>query len=445
MTSLVIGFIAIAILFILLAIGMQIGVALAAAGFIGLWLINGFEQASWMAIHGLYHKIASPDLITLPLFILMGYLASGGGISRQLFESLRLWLGGFRSGIGIASVLGCSAFGTLCGSSLVTTAVFTKICCPEMRRQGYEKSLAYGITAVAGSIGMLIPPSVLAIVYGMLSGESIGKLLMAGVMPGVLWAILFSGTIILISKMRPSAIRHVGKRQPLLVEKIRSLVWWWPIVVVAAVMFGGMYGGIFTASEAAAIAGFILLMIYCVVRIVIPAKDKRKEGVSELSNMFKDTATTSAMIFIVIGSAMIFAEFIALTGFSTWVADTVLSWNLSKMGIVLMFMTVYLVLGIFLDSISMLSITIPIFNPIVQAAGIDPMWYATVVIMSVEVGLITPPVGLNLYAAKGVAEPDVSLEDIISGVVPFLVAEIISLGLIILFPEMSTLLPSMVG
>lgn len=446
MTPLTMGFISIAVLFLFLSMGMQIGVALAAAGFIGLWFTNGFEQMSWMAASGLYHKIASPDLITLPLFILMGYLASGGGISRQLFDSIRMWLGSAKSGIGIASVLGCSAFGTLCGSSLVTTAVFTKICCPEMRRQGYDKKLAYGITAVAGSIGMLIPPSVIAIVYGMLSGESIGKLLMAGVFPGILWAVLFSATIIVTGKLRPSSMRDVGtSRSPMLGEKLRSLIWWWPIVIVSLIMFGGMYGGVFTANEASAIAAFLLLIVFIAVRIAIPTMGTRRHAIADLHNIFKDTATTSAMIFLVIGAATIFADYIALTGLSKWVADKVMSWDLSKTGIIAIFMMVYLVLGIFLDSISMLAITIPIFNPIVQAAGIDPMWYATIVIVCIEIGLVTPPVGLNLYAAKGVAEPDVTLEDIIAGVLPFLVAMIFSLGVILLFPDMSTFLPGLIG
>ncbi len=442
MEPLTIGIITIVILFVLLALGIHIGIALATAGFIGLAIITDCKQAIWMTTTAFYHKIASPDLITLPLFILMGFAASGGGISQKLFNSLALWLGGIRGGLGMASIGGCTAFGAVCGSSLVTTAVFAKICAPEMRKHGYDKKLAYAVCAAAGSIGMLIPPSVLAIVYGMLSGISIGKMLMAGVMPGILWAALFCLTVYLLGKFRPSWIQAAAqvKIAPFR-EKIRSLSAWWPIVIVAVVTFGGIYGGIFSPSEAAAVAAFLLLVIYLAIVRNMTAKQKIKE----VGVMLMDTATTSALIFIVIGAATVFSNFIVMTGISAKLSSAVLGSGLAPWCIILIFVLSYLLLGCFLDSISMLCITIPVFQPIIVAAGIDPIWYATMVIVSVEIGLITPPVGLNLYAAKGVAEADVTLEDVISGIIPFLVAEFVSLFIIFQFPILSTYLPSFVG
>jgi len=444
MDPVIIGLIGVVILFFLLTLGVHIGIALGIAGFIGILIISGFEQAISMNVTSVYHKISNPSLITLPLFILMGYLASGGGISRNLFDSLSLWLGKIRGGLGIASVIGCTAFGTVCGSSVVTTAVFCKICAPEMRRHGYSKSVAYAICASSGSIGMLIPPSIIAIVYGMLSGVSIGKVLMAGVAPGLLWCLFFSLTIILIGKLKPSSI-PVSLTSATWRQRFVSLKLWWPILIVAVCIFGGIYGGVFTPSEAAAVASFVLFTVYVMANILRKRAKDRQKSVRELNFLLMDTATTSALIFLVMGSATVFSNFIVLTGIATKVLGLITSWGLSKLGLILLFSFIYLILGCFLDSISMLCITIPVFNPIIEAAGIDPIWYATIVIVSVEVGLITPPVGLNLYAAKGVAEPDVSLEDVISGILPFLAAELLSLILIIAFPRISTFLPAFVG
>jgi len=432
------------LLFALLAAGVHIGIALAISGFLGISFLGGFQQAVSMNVTAFYHKISNPALITLPLFILMGYLASGGGISRNLFDSLTLWLGRFRGGVGIATVIGCSCFGTVCGSSVVTTAVFSKICAPEMRHQGYNKSVSYAICASSGSIGMLIPPSIIAIVYGMLSGVSIGKVLMAGVAPGILWALLFSLTIMLIGRFKPAHI-PISPIAATWRQRFVSLKLWWPIVIVAVTIFGGMYGGVFSPNEAAAVASFVLFAAYLMANVIRQKGAKRQQRVKEMKSLFTDTATTSALIFLVMGAATIFSNFLVLTGVATKILDFVSSWGLSKFGIILLFSFIYLILGCFLDSISMLCITIPVFNPIINAAGIDPIWYATIVIVSVEIGLITPPVGLNLYAAKGVAEPDVSLEDIIAGILPFLAAELVSLIIIFACPPISTFLPSYVG
>ena len=446
MDPFLIGLLGVIILFVLLALGTHIGIALAVSGFIGVTIMSGFEQAITMSAAAIYHKVSLPALITLPLFILMGYLASGGGISGALYDSLALWLGKFRGGLGIATVWACTAFGTVCGSSIVTTAIFGKTCAPEMRRHGYSKDMSYAICASAGSIGMLIPPSILAIVYGMLSGISIGKVLMAGVMPGLIWAVFFSVTIVITAKVQPNSIKaDPFVKTPTRREKFRSLILWWPIALVAGAMFGGIYGGIFTPSEAASIAAFILIVFYVFIKILGQKGSKRQQSVRDLKTILTDTATTSALVFLILGAATVFSNFTVLTGMTNAVSELVQRWGLSQLTLILVFSFIYLILGCFLDSISMLCITIPVFNPIIQAAGIDPIWYATIVIVSVEIGLITPPVGMNLYAAKGVAEADVTLEDVISGIIPFLIAEVISLVIFLAFPILSTYLPSFVG
>jgi tripartite ATP-independent transporter DctM subunit len=278
----------------------------------------------------------------------------------------------------------------------------------------------------------------------MLSGLSTGKVLMAGVAPGILWALLFSLAIILIGKFKPDQI-PISSIPATWRQRIVSLKLWWPIVIVAVTIFGGMYGGVFSPNEAAAVASFVLFVAYLFGNIVRQKGTKRQLKLKEMKSLFTDTATTSALIFLVMGAATIFSNFIVLTGIATKILAFISSWGLESLGVLILFSLIYLVLGCFLDSISMLCITIPVFNPIIDAAGIDPIWYATIVITSVEIGLITPPVGLNLYAAKGVAEADVSLEDIISGIFPFFAAEIVALFIIFAFPAMSTFLPSYVG
>lgn len=445
MDAVLLGLAGVVLLLVLLLSGMHVGMALILTGFLGLTTVLGVERALEMSVSAIYGKISGTALVTLPLFILVGYLASGGGISRDIYASLELLVGRFRSGLGMATVLACTAFGTVCGSSLVTAAVFAKISAPEMRARGYEKGFAYGICAAAGSIGMLIPPSILAIVYGMLSGVSIGKLLIAGIVPGILWTLLFCIAIGLYPKIRPQAIRPPEPRPPIpLRRKLLSLRAWWPIFLSAGIIFGGIYGGVFTPTEASAVAAFVLFVIY-LYRGFFRAQDRGLgERFRELYGILNDTATTSAMIFLVLGAATVFSNFTVLTGLTTRLSEYVIGLGLSQMSLVIAFALVYLLLGCFIDSISMLSITISLFNPIVNAAGIDAIWYAVVVILAIEVGFITPPFGINLYSVLGVAEKDVEIKDLVVGTFPFLIAELLSIVIILLFPALATYLPAFV-
>ena len=439
------------LLLILLVTGVHIGFALIAAGIAGLIVVLGsFTPVITSVVSAFYHKVSMPALVTVPLFVLMGFLASGGGISRQLYESLSLWLGRFRSGLGVATVVACTAFGTVCGSSLVTAAVFAKISAPEMRRCGYDKRLAYGICASAGAIGMLIPPSILAIVYGILSGESIGKLLMAGVAPGLLLMVVFSSQIIFYyAKFKPEMLNVGGMgvvKKATLKEQLASLKHWWSVAIVAVIIFGGMYGGVFSPSEGSAVAAFVLLVIYLGLGYANRHKP-RESGLTmkqELASIFNETAVTSSMIFFVMGGATVFSNFITLTGVTGQISTFLTGAGIAKINVVLMIMVIILILGCFLDSTSILCVTIPVFNPIIKSLGIDPIWYATCVIMAAEVGLITPPFGLNVFATKGAAEPDVGLEDVFAGSMSFFLGMVAVLLLLLFVPIVATFLPSFV-
>lgn len=441
MDPLTVSFIGPALMLLLLLLGVHIGFSLLISGFIGLLVIlHGFQPAIKLVVSAFYYRISLALLVVLPLFVLMGYLASAGGISTNIYNSLGLWLRKFRSGLGIATVVACTAFGTVCGSSLVTAAVFTKISAPEMRRCGYEKRLAYGICASAGAIGMLIPPSILAVVYGMLSGVPISKVLMAGVAPGLLLTFGFSALIIIIGKIRPTALGDVSALPSVTWrQRLVSLKDWWSVVIVAVCIFGGIYGGVFSPTEASAFAAFALLVVYFF--ISLRSKSRRKGIRKELSSIFSETATTSAMIFLICGGAAVFSDYVALTGITKKVSVMITNAGLSAFSVVLLIMGILLILGCFLDSMSILCLTVPVFNPIINDLGVDPIWYATVVILAIECGLLTPPFGLNVFAAKAVAEPDVKLEDVFGGSYLFLIIMLLTLALLLAVPRISTFLP----
>jgi tripartite ATP-independent transporter DctM subunit len=274
---------------------------------------------------------------------------------------------------------------------------------------------------------------------------------MAGIAPGLLCALAFSTTIVIIAKMRPSSITLRDVVTATWGQRFASFRLWWPVALVGFIIFGGMYGGVFSPSEAAAVAAFILILVYLFTFTMEQRRNSNAEkGVSynliwrDFRSRLKETAVTSAMIFLIFGGSTVFSKFIVLAGITSKFTDFVLGQELSTGVLVLLFILCYLILGCFMDAISNLSITVPIFNPIVSAAGIDPIWYATVVILAAEVGLITPPVGLNLYATKGAAEADVSLEDIIRAIFPFFFAMLACLVILYLFPPLSTFLPNLI-
>jgi len=372
----------------------------------------------------------------VPLFVFMGLLSARGEISKNLYEGLSIWLGRAKAGLGIATVGACTAFGTICGSALVTAAVFGEVSAPEMRRHGYSKELAYGICASAGTIGMLIPPSVFIVIYAILTEESVGKLLVAGIAPGLTLAVVFSLGIWAMSRLRPSI---VGATTPTTTvswrQRIASLRLFWPIVLIAVIIIGGIFGGVFSPTEAGAVAALAVLIIV----LVTGGKERWKqvrEGVIE-------TVSTTAMIFLILGGAVIFSRFLTLTGITTWVMESVIGLNLSPLALVALLAGVLLIMGCFLDGTSIMCITIPVIYPTIRAMGIEPMWFGMVAILAIHVGLITPPVGINVYAVKGVAEADVSLEEIFRGVLPFFIMSLVALAFIILVPWASTIFPSL--
>ncbi len=439
MDPLIIGIIGVGALLLLLAFGVPIAFCLATVGMLGTVALIGISPAIWMATTISYHLITTPALMVFPLFIFMGLMASLGGISNDIYHSISLWTGRFRGGLGIATVFSCAAFGVVTGSSLVTAAVFSKISAPEMRRQGYDKRMAYGICSSAGAIGMLIPPSVLIVIYAVLAEESVGQLLIAGIAPGILLIVGFSILIVFISIIKPASVGGGPNSTPMPKvtwrEKISSLRLMWPVYIVGTILVGGIAGGIFSPNEASAVGSLVLLII------LLSFSGPKRWKV--LGNSIMDSVSISGMIFLIIASAGIMGRFLMLSGISPMVLGFITEGGLSPLAFIAIMALVYVAMGTFLDSISMLGMTLPIIIPVVHAMGINPIYFGIVTIVAIESGVLTPPVGMNVYASFGVAQSDVSLEDIFRGSAPFFVIMMVTLGILILFPWVSTVLPEL--
>lgn len=434
MDPLFVGILGVILLLVLMALGVHIGIALGTTGFLGLICIIGFDAAITMAMTSIYFKISTYSLIVIPLFVLMGLLGASGGLSKSLYDGMAVWTGKIKSGLGIATILGCAGFGAITGSSIVTSAVFGKVTAPEMRRHGYDKKIAYGLCAAGGSIGMLIPPSILAVVYGILSGLSVGKLLIAGIGPGVLLTGLFCLQLVILGRLRPDLIGSKGTGGSTWKEKVKTIPSFWPVMVTGLVIFGGLFGGVFNPTEAAAVATVLIF--------VILVFTKGKEAWLSLGAGLLDTAKTAAMIFLILAGACVFSRFLVISGISDKVVEIILDLNLSNLGLVVILGFFYLLMGIVIDSISMLAISIPFLQPIIDQTGIEPYYFAMVAITATQVGIVTPPLGLAAYTVKSVAEPDVTLEDIFSGSFYFLLALMVGLALVVLFPSVSNVLVS---
>lgn len=427
-----VGFVGLALALILLTLGVHIALVFVALGFVGVALIIGLDAAILFLTTTAFYKVSNVAFVVLPLFILVGLIAATGGISRDTYHALSLWLNKVRGGLGIATVAGCTAFGTVSGSSLVTASVFARASCPDMRRMGYDKRLVYGLVSAAGNIGMLIPPSIVIVVYGLLTEESIGKLLIGGITPGLLLFFTFSLGLILIGYWKPHLVGYGQMREVTWRQRFAGLKLLWPIATCATIIIGGVFGGWFSPTEAGA-AAVALLFFFVIIS---------QRSIKPLAEAFAEAAGITAMIFFIFIGAGMFARFLMLTGIAPLLLNWIIGMNLSHLGIIIVMSAVYIVLGMFLDAISMIGVTVPIIYPIIRAMGIDPIWYGISVILAIHIGTITPPVGLNVYAVKGVAEPDVSLEDIFIGVWPWFLWMLVSLALVIAFPFLSTTLPS---
>ena len=426
------GFFVLAI--VLLVLGVHIGLVLALTGVIGSFVILGnFESVIGLLKSTPYYSIAVYELSVVPLFILMGMFSLYGGISEGAYRAINSWVGRFRGGLGIATVWACTAFGATSGSSVAASSVFTKVSYPEMKKEGYEPHFACASIAVAAGIAMLIPPSLYAVIYGMLAQASIAQMLMAGVLPGILQALILSLGVFFIAVKNPR-IAPPSKALYSWKEKISYTVKAWPMLVLAVIIIGGIYSGVFTPTEAAAVGAFAAL-------IIVIARKKLTR--SNLKESLIETAFTTAMLNLVIIGASVFSRLLTISGLPTWLGELIISSGLSPLMLVIVLMVIFTILGFFIDAMSIMFITIPIFAPIVRAAGVDLIWFGVLTTVALNLGTITPPFGLCVYTVKAVAGPEVTVEGVFRAALPMYFPIVATIIILVAFPIIITLLPTM--
>jgi tripartite ATP-independent transporter DctM subunit len=424
-----IGVIGILVMFILLALRMYIGIAMGLVGFLGLIaLTDVYAAASILGITPLAEG-SSYTLSVIPLFVLMGQFAFLSGISSDIYRTVYAWLGHLRGGLAMATILACSGFAAICGSSLATGATMGMVAIPEMDKYKYDSKLSTGCIAAGGTLGILIPPSIGFVLYGILTEQSIGKLFMAGIIPGIMLSGLFLFVVYLQCRINP----QMGPRGPKtsLREKIKSLGGTWGMLLLFCVVMGGIYMGIFTPTEAAGIGAFGAFLF---------ALLKRKLTLSTLINSLMHTGRTTAMIFLIIIGANIFSSFLGLARLPMELADLIAGLPLPRMVIFTAIVLIYMVLGCVMDCYAIMILTVPIIFPVIEALQFDPVWFGVVMVIVLEVGLITPPVGLNVFVLK-TAAPNVPVGTIFKGILPFMAAAILGIIILTIFPQIATYLP----
>lgn len=434
MTPETIGILGIAVLLLMLAARVPVAVAMFLVGLGGIAILRNPSVAlSYLASES-FSLASSADLLVIPLFILMGNVASEAGMSRRLYDAAYAWIGHWRGGLASATVVGSGGFAALSGSSVASALTIGKVSLGEMKRFGYAPRLATGAVAAGGTLGILIPPSTGFILYAILTQQSIGRLFLGGVLPGLLLMALFMGTILLLTSLNPA----LGPKGPVTpwAGRLRAMLGALPMFGLVVAVIGGIYGGLFSPTEAAAI-GAGLAVVYGLA--------SRNLGLRGLGRALTDSVSTTAVVMLILIAAHVFGPFLALSHLTTMIGNALTALPFGPHGILLVILACYLVLGCFMEGFAMLVLTMPIFFPVITALGFDPIWFGVVVVVMLEMGLITPPLGMNVFIVKSVAA-EVELSEIFRGVAPFLLAMIVLVGLLILFPGIALVLPnSMMG
>jgi len=420
-------------LFVLLALRMPIAIALAIVSAGGILVIRGPRAALSMIGSETHDFAAHWTLSAIPMFLLMGAFAFQGGLTTSLFKAGRIWLSRLPGGLAVATNAATAMFAASSGSSIATSAAMTRLAAPEMLKAGYAPSLATSVIACAGTIGALIPPSILFVVYAWFTQENVGQLLMAGLLPGLLTAGAYTLLIIVRVKLNPSLAPKVEDHFTWS-DRMNVLKEIWPIPFLMLVVMGSIYGGFATATEAAALGSIATLIL------VIARGSFSWEFVKSSVN---DAVSSSASVFFVALGAALFSKLLALSGIPPIIGDFIEEYQLTALQLVFLVIGVYLILGMFLDPIGILLITLPILLPAFDALDMNLIWMGVIIVKMIEIGLLTPPVGLNVFVVKGVLGDQVELKEIFKSVMWFLLAEIVIMGLIIAFPEISLVLPNM--
>ena len=439
MSALTVGVIGIIVFLILIFKGMNIGLALLLVGFAGYALIINPTAAFAQLRTDPSTTASTYSLIVVPLFILMGNFAYHAGLSGGLYDAANKWLNRLPGSLACATVAACAGFGAICGSNAATCATMGTISLPEMRKYGYDDKLSTGSIAMGGTLGILIPPSTPMIIYAIMAECSIGKLFVAGVLPGIMMAVLCIITISILVWRNPSLAPKGEKFS--WKARIISLKGLIGVIILFGAVLGGMFTGFFSVNQAAAIGAF-LAFILMVINMAIKSQLKWKKFVASFNAAMWNSITTFAMTFLIIIGANIFCKFLTISNLPMSLANYIGGLNISKYAIVMMMFAVYIFLGMIMDELPMIMLTVPIFLPIIQQLGFDVIWFGVFIILMMEMGAITPPVGLNCFIISGVAK-DIPLSTIYRGVVPFTITIVIGVILLLLFPQIALILPNM--
>jgi len=425
------GLIGIAALFLLIFSRMPVGFLMAMIGFLGFGYLISFDASLSLIARDIFSVFGSYNLTVIPLFVLMGQISFHAGISARLFDTANKFIGHLPGGLAIATIGACAGFAAICGSTNATAATMAAATLPEMKRYNYKPELATGVVAAGGSLGILIPPSVIFIIYGIMTEQSIGKLFVAGLLPGLLLSLLFIIAVVLWTIIKPDLAPKSAKSG--FKEKIASLSGLIETLLLFCLVMGGLFVGFFTPTEAGAIGASGTLLL-AVVRRNITWKNF-------VASLF-ETTRISCMIFVIVAGATIFGHFLAVSQIPFDIANWISGFQLPPYAIMFFIIMVYLVGGCFIDALALIMLTVPIFYPVVNCLGYDPLWFGVIIVLVTQIGVITPPVGVNVYVVSGVAR-DVPLHVIFKGVIPFLIALIIGTLLLIPFPQIATFLPGL--
>lgn len=421
-----------AVLLSLSFLRVPIAFSMVIVGFFGMSVVIGFNGAMANVGQTAFDAAINYELSVVPLFVLMGNLVARARLAEELYVASNAFLGHRKGGLAMATVVACGGFSAICGSSLATAATMAKVAIPSMRKFGYHDSLATGAIAAGGTLGILIPPSVLLVIYGILTQTSIGKLFAAGILPGLVAIGFYLLAVRVVVTLKPAA-GPAGERQDWSM-RIQALAKVWGVVLLFVIVMGGIYGGVFSPTEAAGIGAFGAFVF---------ALARRTLSWRIAYQVLLESASTTAMLFMVLIGALLFANFINLTDFPQALLELAGQFKDTPWRVIVALLIIYLLLGCVFESLSMILLTVPIFFPLVISLGYDPIWFGIVVVVITEISLITPPVGLNVFVLRGVL-PDVSTTTIFKGVTPFWVADVFRLAVIVSFPMLSLWLPSFV-
>lgn len=429
MTPTTVGILGFVALVVLMFMRLPVGFVMAIVGILGFGMLVSWDAAFLLTARDFYSSFGSYNLTVIPLFVLMGQLAHHSGISGRLFNAANKFLGHLPGGLAIATIGACAGFSAICGSTTATAATMASVALPEMKKYRYDPALATGVVAAGGSLGILIPPSTIFIVYGIMTEQSVGKLFMAGVLPGVLLTLLFIFTILIWTKLKPGLVTPAPKAT--WKERMASLAGVIETLLLFILVMGGLFIGFFTPTEAAAIGASGTLVIALV------GRNLTWRGFVQSLN---ETTRVSCMILVIVAGATVFGHFLAVTGIPANVGSWVAGLQVPSYVIMGLVILIYLAMGCLMDSLAMIMLTIPIFYPVVTTLGYDPIWFGVVIVLVTGMGVITPPVGINVYVVAGVAR-DVPLHVIFRGSLYLLAAQIVTAFLLILFPAITLFLP----